>query len=146
MGKFLSKLGPFKWSLHNIVAHPISELVYLIGFERAGNWIHDVTVPEHDPEAVLGAVWPPENCDPRKETLLMEVRDLFYPSALRTKIKTCTRNYGVQFVHELVLLDRQIFLGWKHVGKRTLAEVERVLIDEGLSFGMPPEEITKILA
>jgi len=52
--RLLSKLGPLKWSLHNLVAHPLSELVYLIGlgsppFERASNWIHDVTVPDHDP-------------------------------------------------------------------------------------------------
>ena len=49
VGKFLSRLGPFKWTLHNLVAHPLSELVYLIGFEQASNWIHDVTAPEHDP-------------------------------------------------------------------------------------------------
>ena len=48
MSKFLSKMGPFKWSLHNIVAHPLSELVHLIGFERASNWIHDITAPEHE--------------------------------------------------------------------------------------------------
>jgi len=53
VNKFLSKLGPFKWSLHNLVAHPLSELVYLLGlgsppFERVSNWIHDVTVPEHE--------------------------------------------------------------------------------------------------
>jgi len=46
VGEFLSKLGPFKWSLHNIVAHPLSEIVYLIGFERASNWIHDITAPD----------------------------------------------------------------------------------------------------
>ena len=47
--KLLSKLGPFKWSLHNLVAHPLSELMYLAGFERASDWIHDVTLPEHKP-------------------------------------------------------------------------------------------------
>ena len=45
---FLSKLGPFKWSLHNLVAHPLSELVYLAGFEQISNWIHDVTIPAHE--------------------------------------------------------------------------------------------------
>jgi hypothetical protein len=49
IGKLLSRLGPFKWSLHNLVAHPLSEIVYLVGFERAANWIHDATVPEHEP-------------------------------------------------------------------------------------------------
>jgi len=47
--KLLSKLGPFKWSLHNIVAHPLSELLHLIGLAQASNWIHDITVPEHEP-------------------------------------------------------------------------------------------------
>ena len=53
VGKFLAKLGPFKWTLHNLVAHPISELIYLVGMgsalsERASNWVHDITVPEHE--------------------------------------------------------------------------------------------------
>jgi hypothetical protein len=53
ISKLLSKLGPFSWTLHNLIAHPLSELVYLLGlgsapFDRASNWIHDVTVPEHD--------------------------------------------------------------------------------------------------
>jgi len=57
--KYLSKLGPFNWTLHNLVAHPLSELVYLIGLgldpaERVSNWIHDVTVPEHKPGSGRG--------------------------------------------------------------------------------------------
>ena len=53
MKKFLAKLGPFRWSLHNLIAHPLSEMVYLVGlgtkpFERFSNWIHDVTIPEHE--------------------------------------------------------------------------------------------------
>ena len=51
INKLLSKLGPFSWTLHNVVAHPLSELVHLLGlgtapFERAARWIHDVTVPD----------------------------------------------------------------------------------------------------
>jgi len=51
--RLLSKLGPFKWTLHNLIAHPLSELVYLVGFgrdpaQRAGDWIHDVTIPDHE--------------------------------------------------------------------------------------------------
>ena len=53
MKKILSKLGPFKWTIHNMIAHPLSELVYLLGlgtapFERVSNWLHDITVPEHE--------------------------------------------------------------------------------------------------
>jgi hypothetical protein len=55
VSKFLSKLGPFKWSLHNIVAHPLSEIVYLFtASDRASNWIHDITVPEHESGAGQG--------------------------------------------------------------------------------------------
>ena len=48
VGKFLSKLGPFKWTLHNMVAHPLSEIMHLFGLQKASNWLHDITVPEHE--------------------------------------------------------------------------------------------------
>lgn len=55
MNKLLAKLGPFKWSLHNLVAHPLSEAIFIAGYcvgkreraERIGNWIHDKTIPVH---------------------------------------------------------------------------------------------------
>ena len=42
------------WTVHNIIAHPVSEVLYLIsilfvGRERAeiiSGWIHDVTLPD----------------------------------------------------------------------------------------------------
>ena len=42
------------WTVHNIVSHPVSEILYLIslpfvGREKAENisgWIHDVTLPD----------------------------------------------------------------------------------------------------
>ena len=42
------------WTVHNIVAHPVMEILYLIslplvGGEKAENisgWIHDVTLPD----------------------------------------------------------------------------------------------------
>ena len=48
VNKFLSKLGPFKWTLHNMVAHPLSEIMYLFGLQKTSNWLHDITVPEHE--------------------------------------------------------------------------------------------------
>jgi hypothetical protein len=48
MKQFLAKLGPFKWALHNLIAHPLSELAYLLGLNSLSTWIHDVTVPEHE--------------------------------------------------------------------------------------------------
>ena len=52
ISKFLSKLGRFKWSGHNLIGHPISELLFLAGFKETSNWIHDITMPDfnHDPD------------------------------------------------------------------------------------------------
>ena len=59
MGKFLAYLGPFRWSLHNLIAHPLSEIIYLVGLgtkssQRLSNWLHDITVPEHNSGAERG--------------------------------------------------------------------------------------------
>lgn len=48
MNYLLGKLPTrFQWTLHNLVAHPVSELLYQAGFDDWGNWLHDVTVPTH---------------------------------------------------------------------------------------------------
>ncbi len=40
------------WPVHNLIAHPLSEIVYWLTRWFVGStysdWIHDVTVPEHD--------------------------------------------------------------------------------------------------
>jgi hypothetical protein len=38
----------FKWSFHNLVAHPISEIVWLLGFRKLSDSIHDKSVPKHE--------------------------------------------------------------------------------------------------
>ena len=46
------------WLVHNMFAHPVSELVYwtvrpLLGKVSAANfagWVHDLTIPKHNPE------------------------------------------------------------------------------------------------
>jgi len=41
------------WTIHNLIAHPLSEIVWLLtlGYGRkVSDWIHDVTVPDHDGE------------------------------------------------------------------------------------------------
>jgi len=43
--KLIGKLGMFSWSLHNLIAHPVSELLFWVGLGKAGNWLHDVTLP-----------------------------------------------------------------------------------------------------
>ena len=51
------------WAIHNLIAHPLGEALWICAFvlealclpnladkiENFGNWIHDVTVPNHDP-------------------------------------------------------------------------------------------------
>lgn len=37
--------GRFRWTLHNIVSHPLSELAYLLGLRRLSDWLHDITLP-----------------------------------------------------------------------------------------------------
>lgn len=49
MAKLLSKFGRFKWTLHNLVAHPLSEVLFQVGLVELGNRIHDATVPVHEP-------------------------------------------------------------------------------------------------
>lgn len=45
---FLAKLGPFSWTLHNLIAHPLSEIAHLVGLRRLSDWLHDQTVPTHE--------------------------------------------------------------------------------------------------
>jgi hypothetical protein len=42
------------WTVHNLVSHPVSEVVYWLvrpfgrtRAESASGWIHDVTIPPH---------------------------------------------------------------------------------------------------
>lgn len=36
------------WAIHNLIAHPVSEVCFWLHIPRFGNWLHDATVPEHD--------------------------------------------------------------------------------------------------
>ena len=47
MKSIINKLPDrFKWTIHNIVAHPLSEVLFQLGFEKASNKIHDCTTPD----------------------------------------------------------------------------------------------------
>jgi len=46
MSSFLGRLPErFRWTLHNLVAHPLSEILFQFGLEDLSNRIHDATVP-----------------------------------------------------------------------------------------------------
>jgi hypothetical protein len=39
------------WTIHNLIAHPLSEIVWLLSFgqgRKVSDWIHDVTIPTHE--------------------------------------------------------------------------------------------------
>jgi len=35
------------WAIHNLFAHPVGEILYWLGLENWGNWLHDATIPNH---------------------------------------------------------------------------------------------------
>jgi len=45
MRKFVSKLGKFKYTIHNLIAHPLMELLHILGQTELGNKVHDMTLP-----------------------------------------------------------------------------------------------------
>lgn len=43
----------FWWAVHNLLAHPLSQLLYMAGWlvpgcQQLGDRLHDATVPEHE--------------------------------------------------------------------------------------------------
>ena len=46
----LGRLPPrFQWTLHNLVAHPLSEVLYQLGLREWSELVHDITAPEQGP-------------------------------------------------------------------------------------------------
>ena len=39
----------FRWTVHNLVAHPLSELLFQVGLRLWSDAVHDLTMPEHEP-------------------------------------------------------------------------------------------------
>lgn len=35
----------FRWTLHNLIGHPLMEILWLLGAHGMSTWIHDVTLP-----------------------------------------------------------------------------------------------------
>ena len=44
----------YKWTIHNLVAHPLMEFLHIIGYSELGNKLHDITVPSDQQEETLG--------------------------------------------------------------------------------------------
>ncbi len=44
--KIINKLPKrFQWTIHNMIAHPIMEILYQLGLDEMSTKIHDCTVP-----------------------------------------------------------------------------------------------------
>ena len=43
-----------KWLPHNIVSHPLSEVLFQIGLVELSKYTHDITIPEEINEKSLG--------------------------------------------------------------------------------------------
>lgn len=39
----------WRWTAHNLVAHPLSEVLFQVGLRRWSDLVHDATVPATDP-------------------------------------------------------------------------------------------------
>ncbi len=40
----------YRWTPHNLLGHPLSEVLYLLGFKSLSNRVHDATVPARSSE------------------------------------------------------------------------------------------------
>ena len=50
MQQFLELLPlHFQWTIHNLVGHPVSECLHLVGLDKASKFVHDRTAPNGKP-------------------------------------------------------------------------------------------------
>jgi hypothetical protein len=38
----------FQWTAHNLIAHPLSEVLFQVGLRKLSDKVHDITVPSHE--------------------------------------------------------------------------------------------------
>ena len=39
----------FKYTIHNMIGHPLMEIFSLVGLHKLADWVHDVTLPNNMP-------------------------------------------------------------------------------------------------
>lgn len=47
-GIILSLPKRFQWTLHNVVAHPVMEILTQVGLSKLGTRVHDATLPNKE--------------------------------------------------------------------------------------------------
>tara|TARA_S200000501_G_scaffold101612_1_gene95101 strand:- start:362 stop:568 length:207 start_codon:yes stop_codon:yes gene_type:complete len=40
-----------KWAPHNLIAHPLMEILFQVGLERASEYVHEITIPRGDDDS-----------------------------------------------------------------------------------------------
>lgn len=61
MKKIINKLPKkYRWTIHNLIAHPLMEIVHILGATELGNKIHDITAPSDEE---LNSILNPERND-----------------------------------------------------------------------------------
>lgn len=63
--KFIVNKMPrkFRWTIHNVIAHPLCELFHLLGAKDLSDHIHDSTIPDDDLEQNLESIMNPKRND-----------------------------------------------------------------------------------
>ncbi len=47
--KLVSRLPErWRWTPHNLLAHPVGEVLFQLGYTKQDEWLHDHTMPEHE--------------------------------------------------------------------------------------------------
>lgn len=64
MKKIINKLPKkYKWTIHNLIAHPISEIIHLLGNTNLATKIHDCTIPDEDLSENIDSIMNPKRDD-----------------------------------------------------------------------------------
>lgn len=46
LGRLINRLPVrFHWTIHNVIAHPIHEVLHLVGLPTLADRVHDATIP-----------------------------------------------------------------------------------------------------
>ena len=49
LGRLINRLPVrFHWTIHNVIAHPIHEILHLVGLPTLADRVHDATVPTRE--------------------------------------------------------------------------------------------------
>ena len=90
IGRLVDRLPvKFHWTIHNVVAHPIHEVLHLIGLHALADRIHDATLPTHGERVDMNSIY----------RLLDVIREIFAHPQFDRRSATSTVTW-LQNVHQ----------------------------------------------